>query len=201
MFFCWRSNLSNEDIIPQRPGLKTDVKNFIFWSEIGSGFVEPAAHPHHEFPEGSTPLTRVSTPTPTTQPTKQSNLMGKRTFLNIQAKDVLISYQITLQIFLYIHFRSIIVTLHPFILRLSLTSLRSSLSMISVSLYLRQFQRLCFYFIVILNSFSLPIRLPWLNKLKILYTHISDILANNNKTNFKIIITKCISKKFKSQVT
>ena len=135
---------------------------------------------------------QVSTPTPTTHLTKQSNLMGKRTFLNIQAKDVLISYKITLQIFLFIHFRSTIVTLHPCILCLSLTSLRTSLSKISVSQYLRQFQRLCFYFTVILDSFSLSKRSPWLNKLKILYIHVSDILDpnrsfrvknNNNKTN------------------
>ena len=138
--FCWRSNLSNDDIIPWRQGLKTGVKNFIFWSEIGSEFREPAAHPHHEFPLRSTPRPRVSTSAPTTHPTKQSNLMGKRTFLNIQAKDVLISYQITLlQIFLFIHFRSTIVSLHPGILRLSLTSLRTSLSKISISWYLRQF--------------------------------------------------------------
>ena len=126
--FCWRSNRSIDDIIPWRTGLKTGVKNFIFWSEIGSGFREPAAHPHHEFPGRSTPLPRVSTPTPTTHPTKQSNLMGRITLLNIQAKIFLISYQITLQIFLFIHFRSTItVTLHPCILCLSLTSLRTSL--------------------------------------------------------------------------
>ena len=44
--FCWRSNLSNGDIIPYGPGLKTSLKNFIFWSEIRSRFGEPAAHPH-----------------------------------------------------------------------------------------------------------------------------------------------------------
>ena len=59
---------NNDDIIPQRPGLKTGVKNFIFSSEIGSGFREPAAHPHHEFPGRSTPLPRVRTPTPTPPP-------------------------------------------------------------------------------------------------------------------------------------
>ena len=190
--FCWRSNLSNDDIIPQRPGLKTGVKTFILWSETGSGFREPAAHSHHEFPGRSTPLPWVSTPTPTTHPTKQSNLMGKITLLNIQAKNVLISYQIILQIFLFIHFRSAIVTLHPCILCLSLTSLRTSLSKTSISWYLRQFQRLCFYFTVILDSFSLSKRSPWLNKLKILYIHVSNILGpsrscrvnnNNNKTN------------------
>ena len=41
--FIWRSNLSNDDIISYRPGLKTlpSVENEIFWSEIGSGFGEP----------------------------------------------------------------------------------------------------------------------------------------------------------------
>ena len=31
--FCWCSNLSNDDIISKRPGLKTGVKNDIIWSE------------------------------------------------------------------------------------------------------------------------------------------------------------------------
>ena len=31
------------------------VENEPFWSEIGSGFGEPGAHPHEEFPE-VTPL-------------------------------------------------------------------------------------------------------------------------------------------------
>ena len=43
--FCPRSNRSNhtgnDDIISQRPDLKTGVKNGIFWSEIGSGFGKP----------------------------------------------------------------------------------------------------------------------------------------------------------------
>ena len=39
-FFCACSNLSNDEIISQRPGLKTGVKNDNFWSEIGSGFGE-----------------------------------------------------------------------------------------------------------------------------------------------------------------
>ena len=38
--FCWHFNLSNDDIISLRPGLKTGVKNDIFCSEIGSGFGE-----------------------------------------------------------------------------------------------------------------------------------------------------------------
>ena len=49
-FFCCRSdplsNHDNDDITYQRPGLKTSVKNDIFWPEIGSGF----AYPHQEFP-------------------------------------------------------------------------------------------------------------------------------------------------------
>ena len=44
--FCCCSNLSNNNgIIFQRPGLKTGVKNDIFWSEIGSGFGEPGGSP------------------------------------------------------------------------------------------------------------------------------------------------------------
>ena len=40
-FFCFRSNLSNNDIISaQGPGLKTGVENDIFWSEKLSGFEE-----------------------------------------------------------------------------------------------------------------------------------------------------------------
>ena len=124
------------------PGLKTGVKNFIFWSEIGSGFREPAAHPHHEFPGRRTPLPRVSTPAPTTHPTKQSNLMGKRTFLNIQAKDVLISYQITLQIFLFIHFRSTIYISHTPSLYLTLI----------FNIYVRVCQRFQFHGIYVNSS-------------------------------------------------
>ena len=41
--FCAFSNLSNDEIISQRPGLKTGVKNDIFWSEIGSGCGEPGS--------------------------------------------------------------------------------------------------------------------------------------------------------------
>ena len=37
-----KSALSNDNTISAyRPGLKTGVKNYIFWSEIGSGFEEP----------------------------------------------------------------------------------------------------------------------------------------------------------------
>ena len=49
--------LSNDDIISLKPGLKTGVKNDIFWSEIGSGFGEPAGTPPPRIPR-STP--RVS---------------------------------------------------------------------------------------------------------------------------------------------
>ena len=53
--FCVRSNLRNDDIISaERPGLKTGVENYIFWSEIGSGFGEP----------GGTPPPRISRSTP-----------------------------------------------------------------------------------------------------------------------------------------
>ena len=46
-----RSNLSNDDIISKRPGLKTGVENDIFcWCEIGSGLESRAVHPHQEFP-------------------------------------------------------------------------------------------------------------------------------------------------------
>ena len=55
--FCCCSNLSNDDIISERPGLiigmdfrgaprlKTGMKNDIFWSEIGSGFGERGGTP------------------------------------------------------------------------------------------------------------------------------------------------------------
>ena len=34
----------------KRSDLKTGVENYIFWFEIGTGFGEPATHPHKEFP-------------------------------------------------------------------------------------------------------------------------------------------------------
>ena len=41
-FFCLHSNLSNNNVISAyRPCLQTDVENYIFGSEIGSGFEEP----------------------------------------------------------------------------------------------------------------------------------------------------------------
>ena len=43
--FIWHSYL-DLDIFPWRPGLKTGVKNAMFWSQIG----EPAAHSHQKFP-------------------------------------------------------------------------------------------------------------------------------------------------------
>ena len=41
-FVCLRSNLSNDNIISAlRPGLKTGLENYIFWSEIyGAPFVK-----------------------------------------------------------------------------------------------------------------------------------------------------------------
>ena len=38
-----------------RPSLKTGVGNGIFWSEIGSGLVMRAAHPHLQFQGVPTP--------------------------------------------------------------------------------------------------------------------------------------------------
>ena len=42
--FIWRSYL-DPDIFSWRPGLKTGVKNAMFWSQTG----EPAAHSHQKF--------------------------------------------------------------------------------------------------------------------------------------------------------
>ena len=51
-FFCLRSNLSNDNIISaNRPGLKTDVENYIFWSERGSGFRELGGTPPPRIPK------------------------------------------------------------------------------------------------------------------------------------------------------
>ena len=56
--FCCCSILSIDDIISQRPGLlKTGVKNYSFWSEIGSGVENRAAHPQ-EFLGVPLPTTR-----------------------------------------------------------------------------------------------------------------------------------------------
>ena len=61
-FVCLRSNLSNDNIISakrpglkmdmdfKRSGLKTSVENYIFWSEIGSGFGEPGGTPPPRIP-------------------------------------------------------------------------------------------------------------------------------------------------------
>ena len=63
--FCLRSNLSSDKIISaHRPGLKKDVENYIFWSEIGSGFGEP----------GGTPPPRIPRSTP-----RESHLVGSYT--------------------------------------------------------------------------------------------------------------------------
>ena len=49
-FFCLCSNPSKDNIISAlRSSLKTVVENYIFWSEIRSGFREPGAHPHKGF--------------------------------------------------------------------------------------------------------------------------------------------------------
>ena len=54
--FCFCSNLSKDKIISVlRPSLKTVVENYIFWSEIRSGFREPGAHltkDSKEYPQG-----------------------------------------------------------------------------------------------------------------------------------------------------
>ena len=64
-FFCLRSNLSNDKIISaHRPGLKTSVENYIFWSEIGSGFGE----------QGGNPPPRIPRSTP-----RESHLVGRYT--------------------------------------------------------------------------------------------------------------------------
>ena len=44
MFFCLRSNLSNNIISALRPALKTDVENYIFSSEIGSSIWRTGPH-------------------------------------------------------------------------------------------------------------------------------------------------------------
>ena len=50
-FFCSRSNLSIENIIyALRPGLKTGMDYYIFWSETGSGFGESSRIPRSNPP-------------------------------------------------------------------------------------------------------------------------------------------------------
>ena len=52
--FCWHFSVSNDDIISQRPGLKTEpgLKAVvdIFWFEIGLGFEEPDGAPKPRTP-------------------------------------------------------------------------------------------------------------------------------------------------------
>ena len=43
------------------PGLKTGVENEIFWSEIGSGFVEPGGTPLSKIPRSAPPPPPVTT--------------------------------------------------------------------------------------------------------------------------------------------
>ena len=54
--FSWHSNLSNDNIISTRPGMKTGVKNAIFWSEIGSGFQELCGASSSRIPRSNAPL-------------------------------------------------------------------------------------------------------------------------------------------------
>ena len=54
-FFVCALRESNDNMISAlRPGLKTGVENYIFWSEIGSGFGEPGGTPQPRIPR-STP--------------------------------------------------------------------------------------------------------------------------------------------------
>ena len=53
------ANLSNDAIIPLRPGLKTDVKNYIFWCEIGSGFGELGGTRPPRIPRIPSPVYRL----------------------------------------------------------------------------------------------------------------------------------------------
>ena len=53
-FFCLHSNVSNESIVSAyRPGLKTGLENYIFWSEIGSRFGELGGTPPSRIPRSS----------------------------------------------------------------------------------------------------------------------------------------------------
>ena len=53
--FSWRSNLSNENIISTRPGMKMGVKSAIFWSEIGAGFQELCSASSSRIPRSNAP--------------------------------------------------------------------------------------------------------------------------------------------------
>ena len=53
--FSWHSNLSNDNIISKRPGMKTGVKNAIFGSEIGSGFQELSGASSSRIPWSNAP--------------------------------------------------------------------------------------------------------------------------------------------------
>ena len=53
--FRRRSNLSNDGIISQRPGLKTEVKNNIFWPEMGLGFLGTSRHTPSRIPRSTPP--------------------------------------------------------------------------------------------------------------------------------------------------
>ena len=45
-----------------RPGLKTGVENYIFWSEIGSGFGEPGVTPQPRIPRSTPGLVLQTNP-------------------------------------------------------------------------------------------------------------------------------------------
>ena len=63
-FFCYFSNLSNDDKISWRPGLKTGMKSANFWSELGSGFGELGSTPPPGLPRNTPPGLRRSDPQP-----------------------------------------------------------------------------------------------------------------------------------------
>ena len=65
IFFCWRSDLTNDDIISAQVRLKKGMNfwaqgengcgNDIFWSEIGSGFGESGGTPPPRIPRNTPP--------------------------------------------------------------------------------------------------------------------------------------------------
>ena len=62
--FCYFSNLSNDDKISWRPGLKTGMKSANFWSELGSGIGELGSTPPPGIPRNTPPGLRRSDPQP-----------------------------------------------------------------------------------------------------------------------------------------
>ena len=61
---CYFSNVSNDDKISWRPGLKTGMKSANFWSELGSGFGELGSTPPPGLPRNTPPGLRRSDPQP-----------------------------------------------------------------------------------------------------------------------------------------